>query len=74
MNHNDGTEFWFEYYHIFYQSKRKAVTCLKDLQNNLKGYIQLNIDGLHKKKNYAKSYEILNILFRGEASDIFGIF
>ena len=54
LNHNDDTEFLFEYYHIFYHSKCKAVSCLKDLKNNLKGYLQLNIEECTWKKKLCK--------------------
>ena len=54
LNHNDDTEFLFEYYNIFYHSKCKALSCLKDLKNNLKGYLQLNIEECTWKKKLCK--------------------
>ena len=54
LNFNDDTEFLLEYYHIFYQSKCRTVTSLKDLKNDLNGYIQLNIEECRKKKKLCK--------------------
>lgn len=54
IDYNDETEFLFDYYRIFYKPKCKSITSLKDLKNNLKGYLQLNIQKHSMRKKLCR--------------------